>query len=333
MVQTQNVKITKESLTDFQLTEIANELKKIKLSSNKFNESKYSRAPQQQQLTSIIPLSGLDSFSETSRKILEKAKIPQIDEAVLVGEYSENQIRFPLYDTSKISTHPDLTINFILKINSYTKTSSSAGNRYKLFTSPKIYEFLLDANNRNIPYPALSKLVDVVEIDLKPLINQVIKQRKDEIPINVKINNNLGIKYNPSRKDYDIDYDILLSYINWIVSKPSTNYEERVLPVSDISDVVIELDLDADESEETNESSDTTTTTNQNPSYEPVGRAGNTIGETVTVDGMKFEWNGTSWEPATLEMPSGGTTPQGGSGNQTNNQGGSTNQEYLGGFS
>jgi hypothetical protein len=309
-------------------------LERFKLSNNDFNDSKYSKDSNLRTTRAGgITTSGLDEYNETTRRILEKAKIPQIGESTLTGRYPENKVYFPLYDVTKITPRPDLDINFILKINSYVKSGSGVGNRYKLFTSSKIYEILVDANNRNIPYPSLAKLVDIVEIDLKSLIDRVKLLRKDETSVSVTINNNLGIKYVQARNDYEIDYDIFLKYINWCVTKPGIDYDERLIPVLDISDVVISEDLEA-EGEPEDDTTPTTNNNNQQPTYEPVGRPGITIGETTTINGVEFEWNGTSWEPSELGNPSsgnqGGTPSGGGSGNQG---GGGTNQEFLGGFS
>lgn len=295
----------------------------FKLSSNEFDEFRYTNVSSR----NTTQFSGLDNFSETTRKILEKSKIGQKGEVILKGNYPENKVYFPLYDLSNITPVSDISINFVLKINSYLKSGQGVGTRYKLFTSTKLYEYLVNAYNRNIPYPALSKLVDIVEIDLKTLIDFVKKQKPEEEAVNVEINNNIGIKFNKSRNDYEIDYNTLLKYIDWVVTKPGLNYEERLIPVSEISDVQIVDEGDTEATNQDNSESDqggTTQTGNQDPNPNinpnspnaPVGRAGNYFGEIVSLPNGNYFWDGTQW---TLQ---GGSSNQNGSGNNTQQPGG-----------
>ena len=292
---------------------------------------------------------GVD-YAPLIKKINDKAKITQDNFIELEGNYSSNKLDIPTFNIKdKITPRNDIFINFILKITTYVKNPVNAkgsGTRSRLFASQRIYDYLIEAYNRNIPYAAFGKIVDIVEVDIRPLYDKVKSFKKSEEAVNVSIKNNLGIQIDNDRNEYTIDYDIFMKYINWVVSKPSADYDERLISVEDISDVVIEVDLDADESTETQTSqslgSSSSTESNEEstqPAYEPVGRPGTSIGESVTVNGMEFEWNGTSWEPAELANPSGGTPSQGGSGNQ-GGSGGSNNQGdggggigYPGGFS
>jgi hypothetical protein len=290
-----------------------------KLSNNQFGGKFYLKNPTNlaKRPSGAPQFSGLDEFGEITQKILEKSKLSKKGEVILRGNYPENKVYFPVYDISNITVNPDININFILKINSYLKSGQGVGTRYKLFTSSKIYEYLVDAYNRNIPYPALSKLVEVVEIDLKTLIDFVKFQRPEEETVNVEINNNVGIKFNKDRNDYEIDYDTLLKYIDWVVTKPGINYEERLIPVNEISDVQIveEEDTEATPDDNTNQSGEGGTTQNNNnqdpnPNINPnspnapVGRAGNYFGEIVSLPSGNYFWDGTQW------------ILQGGSGNQ-----------------
>ena len=287
----------------------------FEVSSNEFDEYSY-----QDVLSRSNTPSGRDEFSEITRKILEKSKIGQKGEVFLKGKYPENKVYFPLYDLDNITPVSDININFVLKVNSYLKSKQGVGTRYKLFTSSKIYEYLVNAYNRNLPYPALSKLVDVVEIDLKTLTDFVKKQKPEEEAVNVEINNNIGIKFNKDRGDYEIDYDVLLKYIDWVVSKPGLNYEERLIPVNEISDVQIVEEEDVEATSEDNTESDqggTSQTNNQDPNPNinpnspnaPVGRAGNYFGEIVSLPSGNYFWDGNQW------------ILQGGSGNQSGNNG------------
>lgn len=279
---------------------------------------------------------GVD-YAPLIKKINDKAKITQDDFIELEGNYSSNKLDIPTFNIKdKITPRNDTFLNFILKITTYVKNPVNAkgsGTRSRLFTSQRIYDYLIEAYNRNIPYAAFGKLVDVVEVDIRPLYDKVKSFKKTEEAVNVSIKNNLGIQIDNNRNEYTIDYDIFMQYINWIVTKPSADYDERLIPVSDISDVIISEDLEA-EGEPEDDTTPTTNNNNQQPTYEPVGRPGITIGETTTINGVEFEWNGTSWEPSELGNPSsgnqGGTPSGGGSGNQG---GGGTNQEFLGGFS
>lgn len=308
-----------------------------KLSNNEFGGDYYLKNPTNfTKLPNGTPqFSGLDEFGETSQTILEKAKLSKTGEVFLRGKYPENKVYFPLYDITKITPRSDININFILKINSYVKSGQGVGTRYKLFTSDKIYEYLVDAYNRNIPYPALAKLIDIVEIDTKVLIDMVKKQKNDETALDVVINNNLGIVFNKDRDDYQIDYDILLKYIDWVVTKPSVNYDERLLSVNDISDVELIQDLEADtEDDDTTDNNqgngnDTSSQTTPigglsdcqivNNNLQPGSEGGPPQEKiTATCNGIDYTWNGIRWFPDINEAGSN----QGGSGNGTEQPGG-----------
>jgi len=319
-----------------------------KLSNNEFGEDYYLKNPTNfaKRPSGAPQFSGLDEFGETTQKILEKNKIPKNGEVILRGKYPENKVYFPTYDINNITVNPDININFILKINSYVKSGQGVGTRYKLFTSSKIYEYLVDAYNRNIPYPALAKLVDIVEIDTKVLVEMVKKQKNDEDALDVVINNNLGVVFNKDRGDYQIDYDILLKYIDWVVTKPGVNYDERLLSVVDISDVELVQDLEAD-------TDDDDTTNNNNSGNNNQGGGNNTSSQTTpigglsdcqivtdnlqpgseggppqekitaTCNGINYTWNGTRWFPQNNNE--GNTEPnQSGGGGNTGSSGGGT---------
>ena len=327
--------------------------KELSLTNNVINEDKYSTTsstrPASNKLSrlvgrSLVPNYSEGDFQEITKKVNDGAKITQKGFIKLNGEFSSNEIIFPKFDITKIQSVDFVDYNFVLKVINYVKNplnGTGSGKREKLFTSSKIYQYLQNAYNRNLPYAAFSQLVDIVEVDLRPIIDKVRSFKPLEEEIDVVIKNNVGVKVNEERKEYEIDYDILLKYIDWVVSPSPPNYDEKLISVEDISDVELLDDIEAEDEDDDNTTDNNTNnqgdSDNTSSQTTPIGGLTDcTIVQdnlqpgieggppeskvTATCNGVDYVWNGTRWFPETQNN------------GEPNNQGGSGNSGGGGGF-
>lgn len=142
------------------------------------------------------------------------------DDITLVGEYEKNQISFPKYTFEEIiaSKEWNVSFQFVLKV------IDNSGIRY--FTSYDFKQKLLQTTNDNIPYLAVETLnpAAVVKIDLRPILNSLEEYSREEQKAGVLVDFNTFTDAAGT-----IDYQKLVEYIDWVVSKPPSNYEERFL--------------------------------------------------------------------------------------------------------
>jgi hypothetical protein len=208
-----------------------NPIKPIELQNQYVPESNYK---------SVNKISGKDNFFKETEQI-NKNRIVQNGDIELSGNYSVNKQYFPKFDLSSIIIKDNIAIKFILKVVN--------GKENKLFTSKLFYEYLEDSYNRNVPFAALSKLPKIVTIDMVPIIDNVKKYSSKEIIDGVRMNMNVCIRINRDDDDnvsYSVDYDKLLNYVDWITTKPSPDYEKRILPSQQISEYILDDVYDGD---------------------------------------------------------------------------------------
>lgn len=229
----------------------------------------------------------------------------------ITGDYSQNYVDFPKYDLSPLVVLDDIKFKFILAIK---ETPTSAETTY--YTSKEFYENgLLTSYQNNEPYlvDATIKQEKIVVVELSQYKTKIEELRESEISIpiqeifeggvlvtkNLFMNSNYeedsnaryGIKANPT-------YDVLelVRYVDWVVSKPSSDYDNRLLNPRTIGswnevDTQTEVDTTPSPSEPSTETTNTTTT-----NYEPIGRAGTYTGEIAqTEDGDEYRWFGSGW--------------------------------------
>ena len=190
--------------------------------------------------TSTNTISGQDDFYEITEKSL-KNKIGQDSDIEVSGRYSENREYFPKFSLSNITPRPDVNFNFIIK--------TVNDKEVKLFTSKRFYDYLVDSYSRNLPYPTLANFPSVVTIDLKPILDNVKSFYNKEQKVGVRVSSNVCVDITRDDNDvrtYTINYDKLLRYLNWMLSKPSANYEERILPPQEISSYQLDGEFDND---------------------------------------------------------------------------------------
>jgi hypothetical protein len=110
------------------------------------------------------------------------------------------------------------------------------------------------------------------------LVNSFINQKKSQ--------NNLS---HFEIYDLKVDVENLVRYIDWVVSKPSGVYDERLLRSNEIGSWITKDGTLSDQP-----ASPTTPPPNEppltEPTYPPVGRAGFYVDEEASVDGDLYKW-------------------------------------------
>lgn len=159
------------------------------------------------------------------RETKQLSQIPPIEfrksgEIELTGEYNQNKIKFDRYSFDDIVPISSVTFQFILRL------ISNDGERY--YTSSDFKNKLSTDYANNIPYRALSALnpESVVTVDLRKAINSIggeyfLAEQADGVLV----------KYNTFVDATGvIDYTKIIEYIDWVVSKPPQEYDDRTIP-------------------------------------------------------------------------------------------------------
>lgn len=179
---------------------------------------------------------GLPSVRTIDRDSKEVVAIPPDNfnkngSFILTGEFPENQITFDKFSLSDLTITNKANFEFILKV--------VGGGATKWFVSQITYNRLKEEEANNSPFYSheLLKPSSIVTLDLRPIIAnlETYKEIEENAGTGVVVEKNLF--YTPSVGG--IDYDSLLSYIDFIVDKPSKNYDERVLPVAELGRWVV----------------------------------------------------------------------------------------------
>lgn len=222
-------------------------------------------------------------------------------EIVIKGEYPQNEISFDKFSFSDIKAFSSVSFQFILLV------SDNSGQKY--FTSKDFLNKLKSANKRNEPFLQLESLnpASVVRVDLRQSLNLIDELRALEEKEGTTVSFNTYIN-----KSGTIDYQKLVEYIDWVVSKPSENYDDRIIPASFLSNYT--TNDSAQYGNDDDDGGGTATPTNQQEDnvsppepeaepepitlnrYKPIGRAGNYIGEVVN----NYRWGGVSWLPVSV---------------------------------
>lgn len=174
---------------------------------------------------------GLPSVRAVDRDTNEIVAIPPDNfekdgSFVLTGGYEENKITFDKFSLTDLTITNQAKFEFILKV--------VGGGTTKWFVSDVTYARLKEEEANNKPFYSheLLKPSSIVTLDLRPIIDnlKLYKPIEEEAGVGVRVDKNLF--YGPSTDG--IDYDALLRYVDFLVSKPSSNYDERILPVASI---------------------------------------------------------------------------------------------------
>src|SRR6056300_313776 len=139
-------------------------------------------------------------------------------EIVLKGEYPQNEISFDRFSLSEIKAFDNISFQFILQI------ADNSGVKY--FTSKNFLGKLQNANKRSEPYLPLEALnpASIVRVDLRQSLNGLDEQRILEQTDGANVSFNTYVDINGT-----IDYQRLVEYIDFIVSKPPEEYDNRII--------------------------------------------------------------------------------------------------------
>lgn len=197
-------------------------------------------------------------LSPSFRKIRERISrngIKAEGKITLQGEYGENQLSLDKYLLTNVNTIEVPNIRFITKINVDGETF--------LLSSSSFIRSLVKTYSNNNPYPAISSLTELIEIELDPIVERIRKLLSEERDDGVEISKNtfVNLSYTEDgEQTIEVDFNSLLSYLSWAVYKPSKNYDERILPSGELVDYrLIEFPedtfegFDSDEEEEDEE--------------------------------------------------------------------------------
>jgi hypothetical protein len=173
-----------------------------------------------------------------------------------------------------------------------------------LFTGKKFFDKLKDdfANNNVYTINAAFDERFTIKIVMQDIVDVLERNRLAEQGRDIEMYRNLAFL-----DSGEIDYDLLISYIDWFVSKP--NYLEfvdnNVVPVEYIADYSIggrpslDSELEGETSNNvgtsgtsgTGSTSSTNSSTNTPIEFPPVGRAGTIDGESVAINNVLWIWD------------------------------------------
>lgn len=272
----------------------------------------------------------IDKFGQPS---FEKVgEFPEVGKIRLSGDYTQNFVDFPKFGLN-ITPLTDVTFRFILSIK---KTIDDINP--SLYTSKIFYDELIDAYAENNPYfvSNVIKQQAIVTILYDDLLKKIEQYRVSELnvaKVGVVVNKNLFVKSNYTRVDGalppslkanpTINLEDLVKYVDWVVSKPSVNYDDRLLSEKEIGEWTLTNPKGVDTAEPVVSSTPSVDEPPRTPTqriYPPVGRAGFYQGEEISAsDGNLYAWtirDGGKWE---LQGPS---TPAPSNNNNSGNPGG-----------
>lgn len=228
----------------------------------------------------------------------------------LSGEFPQNYVDVPTYDLSKIIViaNAEVTFDFILCLKDGEEDIP------KLYATKIFYDILISEYNDGRPFGVNDVIEEqnIVVIDIKPLKEKVEVLRNAELSINLnrnEINGQVEVKRNLFvYSNYDVgedgvlianptyDFIELLKYISWVVSKPAANYDDRLIPATDLGDFQ-SFPKESPDEDEPSDTVDDTVDDNDNPTdpnpngFPPIGRRGVEPGETVLFNNIYYEWD------------------------------------------
>jgi hypothetical protein len=242
------------------------------------------------------------------------------NDILLQGVYPQNTINFPKFIlNTNIKTLPDISFRFILSVKRNVSDSNP-----QLYTSDKFYNELASSYWESNPYMVANAIKSeaIVSVVYDEYISKLTEFRTLELnvgKVGVIVGKNLFVNsnYNVTEIDDSVvfanlkatpttDIDELVRYIDWVVTKPSKVYDERLLKTTDIGQWIFK---DGKTSNTPplpppagNEPPQST------PSYPPIGRAGLYLNEEIinTLDNREYRWTGNGWvalEPSEPPYP------------------------------
>jgi len=147
----------------------------------------------------------------------------------LQGSYPQNTVKFPKFTlNTNIKTLPDVSFRFILSV----KKNKSDSNP-QLYTSDKFYNELASSYWENSPYMVANAIkseaiVSIVYEDFIEKLNTFKLLELNAGTVGVEVSKNIFVEFNENSEP-TINLDDLVRYIDWVVTKPSSNYDERLI--------------------------------------------------------------------------------------------------------
>lgn len=158
----------------------------------------------------------------------------QSDDTIrLNGRYTQNFEDFEIPDLSLLEVVEGTSFKFILELRNGEDEDEFIG----LYTSPAYYADLIASKDENNPYPLQNAFNEIFTV--KYNINELTKTYntlKDlELELNVKVERNIFYRF-----DAPNEYQELVKYVDWIVSKPALSEigtkDSGVLPVNTLAE-------------------------------------------------------------------------------------------------
>jgi hypothetical protein len=224
---------------------------------------------------------------------------------ILKGKYPQNTVKFPKFRlNTNIKTLPDINFRFILSVK-----RNVADSNPQLYTSDKFYNELASSYWENNPHMVANAIkseaiVSIVYEDYLTKLNEFRTLELNVGKVGVVVAKNLFVNSNYNITEINdsvtvanliatptTDIDDLVRYIDWVVSKPSTVYDERIQKATDIGAWVFKDGTPSSTpSLPTPAGNEPPRTT---PTYPPIGRAGFYPGEEVTNtgDNSVYKWS------------------------------------------
>ena len=229
----------------------------------------------------------------------------------LYGDYPQNFVDLPKYDLSNIIVINDseVSFGFILSLRNNDTDSNP-----QLYATSEFYNSLLDNYSNKNPIPVNDAINEknIISLNIEPLKEKIEDLRILELNQDINLSNDGEKKYVEiirnlfATSNYKIEngalnaeptYDLiyLLRYISWVVSKPSQNYNNRLLPISELGELngyntTPPSPTEPPQNVTTTTSTPTNTSTPAN-TYPPVGRKGVNDEEEVYVNGSTYVWS------------------------------------------
>ena len=145
-------------------------------------------------------------------------------EIELVGDFEQNKVKFDRYSFDDIISISSVTFQFILRL------ITNDGERY--FTSTDFKNKLQNDYRNSLPYRALNALnaQSVVTVDLRNALDSIGGEYN-----RAEIEDGVVVKYNTFVDiTGKVDFTKIIEYIDWVVSKPPTEYDERIIPATQL---------------------------------------------------------------------------------------------------
>lgn len=151
----------------------------------------------------------------------------------LGGRYTKNFEDFEIPDLSLLEVVEGTSFKFILELKNGEDEDEFIG----LYTSPVYYADLIASKDENNPYPLQNAFntIFTTKYNINELTKTYNTQKDLELELNVKIDRNIFYRF-----DAPNEYQELVKYVDWIVSKPALNEigtkDSGVLPVNTIAE-------------------------------------------------------------------------------------------------